>query len=297
MHKWKIIIVEDEMLILKFLTRLFSQHPNFEVIATFSLPEKALVEIPLLQADALLFDIEMPRTTGLELAEKLVSSGMDVPIFFSTAHPQYALEAFHVQALHYILKPMTVSKIQQIDERLQKYYGVKRELENETEPIIQVKLFGEPMVRINDQVVVKWPTKVTEELFYYFLLHDNQICSKWRIIDELWPNMDEKRGSANLYNTIYRIRQLFSEKNAPVQINRLNDGYMFVTNSALDCDYHSWVKEINQISKGKVQITKSIVGELCDKHWGELLETKGYLWALPFQQRVYEMKNRMQATL
>lgn len=295
MRKWKIIIVEDEILILKFMRRLFMKHPNFEVIATFSSPEKALVEIPLLQADALLFDIEMPRTNGLDLAESLVSLGIDVPIFFSTAHPQYALEAFRVQALHYILKPMTASKIDQIDERLQKYYGVKRKVKNEKASTIQVKLFGDPMVCINNKIVVKWPTKVTEELFYYFLLHENQVCSKWRIIDELWPHMDEKRGSANLYNTIYRIRQMFLENNVSLQINRLNDGYMFVMNDSLDCDYHNWLKRVNKIIKGNKRVESSMLKELSNKYRGELLETKGYLWLLPFQQQAFELIQQLES--
>lgn len=292
---WKIIIVEDELPILQLLQRLLSQAPEFEVVAAFSSSEKALNEIPHLHCDVLLFDIEMPRISGLDLAHKLVLAGIDVPVIFSTAYPQYALEAFKVQALDYVLKPMTPKIVSQMDERLQKYYGVKIKQMEEVQPIIDVSILGEPMVRVNNQIVVKWPTKVTEELFYYFLLHANTVCSKWRIIDSLWPNMDEKRGTSNLYNTIYRLRQLFSDLGVPIQIDRLNEGYMFVTGDIFNVDWQSWYGWMKENSAHLHDVDPLIINVKYQQYKGELLETKGYLWSLPLQYQTHEEWNRLEA--
>jgi two-component SAPR family response regulator len=120
-----------------------------------------------------------------------------------------------------------------------------------------VHLYGDSFVKKGDQLV-KWPTRVTEELFYYFLLQDGNMCSKWRIIDDIWPNLDEKRALSNLYNTIYRMRQMFAELEVPIVIDRVNNGYLMKTNQLIDVEYDK-NKEDN------------------------LLESKGYLWSYGFE--------------
>ena len=252
---WRIMVVEDEQPILDLHTRLLEKYAPFQVVASFQSPIEALKEIPKLELDALLLDIEMPRMTGLELAEQLVKEGIDVPIIFSTAYSQYAVEAFRVQALDYILKPMTPNTVKQIDERLQKYYGKQKNKVHSEK--LKVHLYDDPYVKKSDQLV-KWPTRVTEELFYYFLLQDGNICSKWRIIDDIWPNSDEKRALSNLYNTIYRMRQMFSELEVPIVIERVNNGYLMKTNQVVEVEYDK-------------------------KQEGNLLESKGYLWVYGFE--------------
>lgn len=248
---WNVIIVEDEKPILDLHTRLLESSGSFHIVGSFESPFEALQEIPKLKLDALILDIEMPRMTGLQLAQQLVESGIDLPVIFSTAHQQYAIEAFRVQALDYILKPMTPNIVQQLDRRLQKYYGLK--LQPAENHQLHVQLYGQVFVKKGDQLV-KWPTRITEELFYYFLLHEGKLCPRWRIIDDLWTNVEDKRALSNLYNTIYRMRQLFMELDIPIVFERMNDGYVMNTNN-------------------------SIVLEPKERPDMMLLEAKGYLWA------------------
>ena len=253
---WRIIIVEDEHLILELHTRLLEKYGPFQVIGTFQSPLEALEQIPKQDLDALLLDIEMPGMTGIKLAEKLVELGIDVPIIFSTAYSHYAVEAFRVQAVDYILKPMTPHSVKQMDERLKKYYGVPQRKTKKEKLLVQ--LYGDAYVKKGDQPV-KWPTRVTEELFYYLLIQEGKICSKWRIIDEIWPNFDENRALSNLYNTIYRMRQLFVELDVPILISRINNGY-------------------------QMQSNENIIIEKKENNEAILLETKGYLWAFSFDR-------------
>lgn len=252
---WKIIIVEDEKPILNLHERLLETYGPFQIVGCFTSPFDALEEIPKLEVDAILLDIEMPRMTGIELAKSLVEKGIDVPVVFTTAHQQYAVQAFRVQALDYILKPMTLNMVKRLDERLQKYYGQRPKLSSKKE--LHVQLYGESYVKKGDQLV-KWPTRITEELFFYFLLHENKLCYKWRIVDDLWTNVEEKRALSNLYNTIYRMRQLFMELDIPIVIERMNDGYIMKSNN-------------------------SIIIEGVEQSGSSLLESKGYLWAYRFE--------------
>lgn len=247
---WKIVMVEDEQPILDLHKRILEKDNLFHVIASFTSPVEAALELTKIQADAFLLDIEMPKMTGLDLAKKLVEEGIDVPIIFSTAYSQYAAEAFRVQALDYVLKPMSPNIVHGLDERLSKYYGIKKQRNLSR---LEVRLYGDSEVRINGQSL-KWPTKVTEELFYYLLVHEGKIVSKYQIIDDIWTNHVEKRALANLYNTIYRMRQLFTEHNLSIQIERINNGYELKANDA--------ILRLPAINEKVV-----------------LLETKGYLWA------------------
>ncbi|WP_256758733.1 response regulator [Cohnella sp. WQ 127256] len=252
---WRVIIVEDEKPILGLHARLLEAYGPFQILGCFESPFEALQEIPKLDLDALILDIEMPRMTGLQLAQKLVENGIDVPVIFTTAHQQYAVQAFRVQALDYILKPMTPNTVKQLDERLQKYYGQKQKQTIKNE--LYVQLYGEAYVKKGAHLA-KWPTRITEELFYYFLLHENKLCLKWRIIDDIWTHVEDKRALSNLYNTIYRMRQLFMELDVPIVIDRINDGYIMNTNN-------------------------SIIIEPKDRPDALLLESKGYLWAYGFE--------------
>lgn len=90
--------------------------------------------------------------------------------------------------------------------------------------------------------------------FYYLLVNEGIVVSKYRILDDIWPNLEEKKALANLYSTIYRLRQLFIELGLPIQIERVNDGYELKTNDAI------------------------IVTSTSDAD-AFLLESKGYLWA------------------
>ncbi|WP_130616322.1 response regulator [Cohnella abietis] len=248
---WKVVIVEDEKPILGLHARLLETYGPFQIVGCFESPFEALQEIPKLDVDVLVLDIEMPRMTGLQLAQNLVENGIDVPVVFSTAHKQYAIEAFRVQALDYILKPMTPNIVKQLDERLQKYYGLKSQHTHKNE--LHVRLYDDAFVKKGEQLI-KWPTRITEELFYYFLLHEGKLCLKWRIIDDLWTNVEDKRALSNLYNTIYRMRQLFMELDIPIVIERINDGYMMKANNSI----------LLEPKEGPDSV---------------LLKSKGYLWA------------------
>lgn len=248
---WRAVVVEDEQSILELHVMLLKKFGPFQVVGTYQSPSKALKEIPGKELDVLLLDIEMPGMTGIQLAEKLVNAGIDVPIVFSTAYTQYAIDAFRVQALDYLLKPLTPKSVEQIDMRLQKYYGLEQRKRGDWK--LYVQLYGDPYVKVGENFV-KWPTRVTEELFYYFLLQEGQICSKWRIVEDIWPNVEEKRAQANLYNTIYRIRQLLAELEIPMTLKRINSGY-------------------------QMDVNQHIIFEKTKDPYATLLETKGYLWA------------------
>ena len=105
---------------------LCEQIPELEIVKAFNNPEKLLAEIPKLDFDLCISDIEMPGIDGLTLASLLQNK----LVIFTTAYKNYAAEAFNIDAVDYITKPVT-------KERLQK--AVAKALERFDKPSIAKK--------------------------------------------------------------------------------------------------------------------------------------------------------------
>jgi len=87
---------------------LCEQIPEVEIVKTFNNPEKLLAEIPNLDFDLLITDIEMPGIDGLHLASLV----QDKMVVFCTAYKDYAADAFTIDAVDYITKPVKLERLQ-----------------------------------------------------------------------------------------------------------------------------------------------------------------------------------------
>jgi len=104
----KALIVDDERIARQELRRLLLAHPEIEITGEAQNGEQALELIPKLAPDVIFLDIQMPEMTGFELLTKLD----DVPqVIFTTAYDQYAIRAFEVSALDYLLKPIAPARL------------------------------------------------------------------------------------------------------------------------------------------------------------------------------------------
>ena len=106
----KVIIVDDERLARKELQSLLSKFPNVEVLAECDGVESALVEIERLKPDLVFLDINMPGKDGFTLLEEL---NYIPEIIFVTAYDEYAIKAFEVNALDYLLKPIQSERLEE----------------------------------------------------------------------------------------------------------------------------------------------------------------------------------------
>lgn len=111
------LIVDDERLARKELINLLSHHDNVEIVGEAINVDDAKEQIQNLNPDVVFLDIQMPEKTGFDLLEELDQ----VPhIIFTTAYDEYALKAFQVNALDYLLKPIEPERLTEALTRLQK---------------------------------------------------------------------------------------------------------------------------------------------------------------------------------
>lgn len=106
--KLKCLLLDDELPGLTYLKMLCEQIPELEIVKTFNNPEKLLADAVDLDFDLLISDIEMPGMDGLHLAELLQGK----LVIFCTAYKEYAADAFNIDAVDYITKPVKLERLQ-----------------------------------------------------------------------------------------------------------------------------------------------------------------------------------------
>jgi two-component system LytT family response regulator len=101
------VIVDDERLAREGLRLLLARHPDIDVVGEASGGRDGLALVERLAPDLLLVDVQMPEIDGLELVARLGLGGRRVPlVVFVTAYDEYAIHAFTVHALDYVVKPV-----------------------------------------------------------------------------------------------------------------------------------------------------------------------------------------------
>jgi two-component system LytT family response regulator len=104
----KALIVDDERLARSALRRALKVHKEVEVVGEAATVDEALLAIDRAFPDLLFLDVEMPGSSGFDLLERLD----DVPIvIFTTAYDEYAVRAFQVNALDYLVKPVSAERL------------------------------------------------------------------------------------------------------------------------------------------------------------------------------------------
>lgn len=138
----KALVIDDERLARKELISLLSDYPQIEIVGEAVNADDAQEKIAELKPGLLFLDIQMPGRNGFELLESL-----DVvpKVIFTTAYDEYALKAFEVNALDYLLKPIRKERLEECVQKLVE----EEEAEKTESPSPEYKL------KLNDRVFVK----------------------------------------------------------------------------------------------------------------------------------------------
>jgi len=274
---FRVMIVEDEKPILDLMKRLVGQHPLLEVAGAFASAAEALAAFPQLRPDAAFLDVEMPKMGGIELADKLKAMDDALHVVFTTAYPEYALEAFRVSAVDYLLKPVTPDGIERAVSRLAKNQSKQTPSVEPASEEPRVRCLGTFETRGADSRLMSWPTRKTEELFAYFLVYPNRLLGKWQLADMLWPDLEEDRAIHNVHNTIYRLKKSLKEAGIEIELTNTNEGYHFqVPASFTDLGrFRDFMGRTTVIDDRNVQ-----EGERHFRMYkGELFGGKDYVWS------------------
>ena len=118
----KCIIIDDEPLARKGLKEYIADTDFLECIGEFDSPLKSTGLLQKTETQLLFLDIQMPKITGIEFFKTLQHAP---PVIFTTAYPQYALEGFELDALDYLVKPISFDRFLKAALRAKEYYEIR----------------------------------------------------------------------------------------------------------------------------------------------------------------------------
>jgi two-component system response regulator AlgR len=118
-----ILIIDDELPARDRLRRLLGEFPRFEVAGEAASSSEALERIRELSPDILLLDISMPGMDGMSLARVLQEGGASPAVIFCTAYQDQALNAFEVEAVDYLVKPVRPERLEKALEKARRLLG------------------------------------------------------------------------------------------------------------------------------------------------------------------------------
>jgi two-component system, LytTR family, response regulator LytT len=213
------LIVDDEQLAQNELSYLLRDFPEIEVLQTASNGLEALKAIEELEPELVFLDVQMPGLDGLGVIGKIRERGGPVPHFvLTTAFDQYAVEAFRLEALDYLLKPFEKERLAESVARAKRLFEERQQPEDKAaetaapRPTIQrTKL----LVRTNNRNLI-----IDAQDMIYATIDDGLITvvtqhfegqSNYRTIEELQSNLDPElfwRVHRSFLVNINRIREV-----------------------------------------------------------------------------------------
>jgi two-component system, LytTR family, response regulator len=152
-RRWKALIVDDEELARKLLREMLTCHPEIEIAAECGNGMEAVKAAAEHKPDLLFLDVQMPKLTGFDVLELIERE--NVGVIFVTAYDQYAMKAFEVHAVDYLLKPFSRERFEAALGRA-KHQKPKKDVD-----AAELTATARPAGEYAERIVVKDGTKVT----------------------------------------------------------------------------------------------------------------------------------------
>jgi two-component system, LytTR family, response regulator len=281
------LLVDDERLSLHRLQDLLTELPEVVIIGACTKPAEAMEMARDHKPDVVFMDIHMPEMNGLRAAELIQQVCPGVQVVFVTAYDAYALEAFELHAMDYLLKPVDPNRLMKTVQRLKKRLA---KLPGEGKGNAAVRLHTLPKLGYSvgnfAPLAFKWRTSKAQDLFAYLLHHRSRMVGRDALLEVLWPDFDPKKAATHLYTTIYQTRQSLKHAGLDISIENMSggDGYTLDLKQ-VSVDGLEWEKDIRAAG----EITSKNLREhqrLFDLYKGDYLGDYDYAWAEEEQERL-----------
>ncbi|GIP23745.1 response regulator [Paenibacillus sp. J22TS3] len=283
----KVILVDDEQLALDYLERQLKKLIQVEVVGAYTDPYTAKEEILKRDVQVVFLDISLPEISGLELAEQLLESKPDIHIVFVTAYNEYAVKAFEINALDYIVKPVRAERLSKTLARIDGLLKSKPDVTSHSDSNTPLKLNLLRQVSIEVQpgqpALLHWRTTKAQELFLYLIQHRGQLVRKSTLIDLLWPEYDPDKVYAQLYTAVYHIRKTLEPYGTCFQISNTTEGYL-LTLSQVMIDVEEWENRLQESTPPSADTIDDHI-EILKLYTGDYLQQYDYWWAESERQR------------
>ncbi|MFC3770246.1 response regulator [Paenibacillus sp. GCM10012303] len=276
----KAILIDDEKPALLQLERMIQTDGRVNVTGAYMNPREGFAHLAKDKTDIVFLDIGMPEMNGLQAGEYIQQIDPDIRIVYVTAYADYALDAFELNALDYVLKPVDPLRFAKTIARIEEDVG-RRSLRpaavvQEPAVLCLKRLTLQDAAGAGDRL--KWRTQKAQELLAYLIHMRGQWVTKDAIMDQLWPEYKQDKAITHLHTSVYQIRRMLKEWGAvSAGVEYSQDSYRIILDGiATD------VEQFEQGEAGEPVTTESgwqRNDRLLALYRGDYLEEHDYDWA------------------
>ncbi len=273
----KAVIVDDEYYAMQGLKMELEDIGGIEIAGMYEDGSKMLDEIKEIRPDIIFLDIEMPQMDGFEIFEKLVDTCWIPIIIFVTAYSHYAVKAFEINAIDYIIKPVTKSRLLKTLERIK---PVSVPEKNTTLQIICFKHFS--ILANGKEINSSWRTRKSEELISFLISEKGSFVSKEKIAEALWPEKDRESALSNLYIAYYYIKKQENKTGVRIPIES-ERGKMRINMELIVCDILEFDRLIDAGNRADDAERAVCLERAAELYQGLIFEDGYYTWVNTIQ--------------
>jgi two-component SAPR family response regulator len=216
------VLVDDMRPALRELEFLLKKYPGISVIGMYTDPLTALEKIGEQKPQVVFLDINMPQLKGIDAGSRILDQSPETNIVFVTAFDQYAVEAFELHALDYLLKPVAEERLEKTVARLLEKNPLLKEQDSLK---LEIRCFGRFQMGWEGQEPIKWRVEKAKELFVFLLQNHCRHITRDEVMDKLWPEDNPDRALKQLYNGIYYIRKALVSYGISEKLVKIDHNY------------------------------------------------------------------------
>lgn len=291
----RILVVEDELDTLNEIEDYIRAYDESLEIETCSNPLLAIRAFQSRPFDAALLDIQMPEMSGLELADCLSAMYPASCFVFITAFNNYAAEAFELNAIDYILKPIRQERFNKALDKIMKELSERERSRTGSSCEVEIQAFGKMVVSAGD-TILKWKRQKSAEIFAYLLHQQGFPVHKEKLCEMMWPEYDPQKALTYLQTIMYQLRKNIAE---------IDDGGI-----SIEYADHCYRLSLNGVRFDVEQFTEAYdLAFQCTPpshdalvraeqlYTGAYFEEEGWIWALGRQQALAQKYQKTLETI
>ncbi len=286
----RVLIVEDELDTLSEIEDCLRCYDEIIEIESCSNPLLAIKAYRSQSFDAALLDIQMPEMSGLELAECLSAMSPGISFIFITAYNNYATEAFELNAVDYILKPIRQERLNKALDKIKKELSEKLNAAVTPPGDVSIRTFGK-MVVSSGENILKWKRHKSSEIFAYLLHQQGAPVHKEKLCEMMWPEYDPQKALTYLQTIMYQLRKNLAEIGTDrITIEYADHCYRLILNG-VRYDVDLFLEAYDQAFQNDPPSLEALV-RAEQYYCGAYFEEEGWIWALGRQQSLAQKYQR-----
>lgn len=285
----KAILIDDEKPALLHLERLLNHDGRIKVAGKYTSAREGLEHLSADKADIVFLDIEMPEMNGLEAAEYIRQLDKDVRIVYTTAYSEYAIEAFELNALDYLLKPIHPDRLSKTVERVSdigRHHAGKTGSAKPDSPMVVCfkRLMLVDLAESGGKL--RWRTMKAQELFAFLIHHKGLWLDRELLLDTLWPETEPDKAVTYLHTSISQVRKVLKDWGVDATIEYAQESYRLVAQGVVT-DVERFERELG----GGMRIhdqNRDRYERALELYRGDYLEEHDFGWAEPRRRELLQ---------